>query len=80
MLSDTSYIANRLSWKGCIVFGVFSFVLFYFLIPMWLDASIKSGVIDFAYVVSFMGQDGSLSNEQIEFKTRIVPNNFGEPE
>jgi hypothetical protein len=35
-----------------------------------IDASIKSGVIDFAYVVSFMGQDGSLSNEQIEFKNR----------
>lgn len=42
VLSDTSYIANRLSWKGCIVFGILSFVLFYFLIPMWLEQQLNS--------------------------------------
>jgi len=42
VLSDTSYIANRLSWKGCIIFGILSFVLFYFLIPMWLEQELNS--------------------------------------
>lgn len=35
-----------------------------------IDASTTSGLIDLAYVISLMGQDGSLSNEQIEFKNR----------
>lgn len=42
VLSDTSYIANRLSWKGCIIFGVLSFSLFYFFIPMWLNNQLNS--------------------------------------
>lgn len=42
VLSDTSYIANRLSWKGCIIFGILSFSLFYFFIPMWLNNQLNS--------------------------------------
>jgi len=42
VLSDTSYIANRLSWQGCIIFGVLSFVLFYFIIPIWLKQQLNS--------------------------------------
>lgn len=41
ILSDTSYIANRLSWKACIVLGIFSFSLFYFLIPMWINSQLN---------------------------------------
>lgn len=42
VLSDTSYIANRLSWKGCLIFGILSFLLFYLLIPMWLNNQLNS--------------------------------------
>ena len=42
VLSDTSYIANRLTRKGCVVFGLLSFSLFYFLIPMWLNRQLNS--------------------------------------
>ena len=35
-LADTAYIANRLSWKGAMAFGVTLFALFYWLLPAWL--------------------------------------------
>jgi magnesium-transporting ATPase (P-type) len=42
VLSDTSYVANRLSWRGCIIFGIFSFSFFYWLIPSWLNNQLNS--------------------------------------
>jgi hypothetical protein len=42
VLSDTSYIANRLSWKSALIFGVVSFLVFYWLIPMWLNHHLAS--------------------------------------
>lgn len=36
MLSDVSYIANRLSWQGAAILGVVVFVAFYWLFPAWL--------------------------------------------
>ncbi|MDD2934826.1 MAG: hypothetical protein PHO76_13165 [Methylotenera sp.] len=42
VISDTTYIANRLSSIGCIVFGIFSFILFYLLIPIWLNDQLTS--------------------------------------
>lgn len=32
-VGDVAYIANRLTWKGAIAFGVALFVLFYWIIP-----------------------------------------------
>ncbi len=42
ILSDTTFIANRLSWKACIALGVFSFSLFYFLIPIWINSQLNT--------------------------------------
>lgn len=42
VLSDTSYIANRLSWKGCVIFGILSFVAFYWAIPVWINHQLNS--------------------------------------
>ena len=42
VISDTTYIANRLSWIGCIILGIFSFTLFYWLIPIWLNEQLSS--------------------------------------
>lgn len=42
ILSDTSYIANRLSWKGAAVFGVVLFVIFYWLMPAWVHHQIET--------------------------------------
>jgi nicotinamide riboside transporter PnuC len=36
-LGDTSHIANRLSWRGALILGVVLFIVFYWLIPAWLD-------------------------------------------
>lgn len=42
ILSDTSYIANRLSWKGAAAFGVVLFVIFYWLMPAWINHQIET--------------------------------------
>ncbi|MDP1872449.1 MAG: hypothetical protein Q8K61_12620 [Gallionella sp.] len=42
VLSDTSYIANRLSWKGAAIFGIVLFVIFYWLIPAWINQQLNS--------------------------------------
>lgn len=42
MLSDTSYVANRLSWKGAAILGVVLFVIFYWLLPAWLNNQLNS--------------------------------------
>lgn len=42
MLADTSYVANRLSWKGAAIFGVVLFVAFYWLLPALLTHQLES--------------------------------------
>lgn len=42
VLSDTSYIANRLSWMGAAILGFVLFVVFYWLIPMWINHQLNS--------------------------------------
>jgi len=42
MLSDTSYVANRLSWKGAAILGAVLFVIFYWLLPAWLNHQLNS--------------------------------------
>lgn len=38
LISDTAYIANRLSWKGALVFGVVVFSIFYWMLPAWITS------------------------------------------
>jgi hypothetical protein len=42
MLADTTYVANRLSWKCTLVLGVVLFVVTYWLIPAWLNHHLQS--------------------------------------
>ncbi len=42
VLSDTSYIANRLSWVGSAILGLVLFVVFYWLLPMWINHQLNS--------------------------------------
>jgi hypothetical protein len=42
MLADTSYVANRLSWKGAAVLGAVLFVVFYWLVPAWINHQLNS--------------------------------------
>lgn len=42
VLSDTSYIANRLSWKGAAIFGIVLFIIFYWLVPAWLNSQLNA--------------------------------------
>jgi len=46
IFSDTSYIANRLSWKGAAVFGLVLFVIFYWLVPAWINHQFKTSQSD----------------------------------
>lgn len=38
IISDTAFITSRLSWWGSLLFGLFSFIIFYFIVPSWLEA------------------------------------------
>lgn len=42
IVSDTAYIGSKLPWWGALIFGVISFVLFYYLIPAWFEAHLVS--------------------------------------
>lgn len=42
IFSDTAHIANRLSWKGCVILGGLSFSTFYFFIPMWIHSQLNA--------------------------------------
>lgn len=42
VLSDTTHIANRLSWKGAVLFGLVLFVMFYWLLPAWMNHLLES--------------------------------------
>lgn len=42
MLADTTYIANRLSWQGAAFFGVILFVIFYWLLPEWINYKLST--------------------------------------
>ncbi len=41
IFSDVNYIGSRLSWWGALVFALFSFTLFYFVIPAWLELKLS---------------------------------------
>lgn len=36
-LAETTFIANRLSWKGAAILGLLLFVIFYWLLPIWIN-------------------------------------------
>jgi hypothetical protein len=40
IISDTVYIGARLPWWGTLAFGVLVFVIFYFVIPVWIENKI----------------------------------------
>ena len=40
ILSDSAYIGSRLPWWGALFFGLISFIVFYFIIPMWLESKL----------------------------------------
>ncbi|WP_298942732.1 hypothetical protein [uncultured Psychromonas sp.] len=42
IVSDTVVIGSRLPWWGALIFGSLSFVLFYFIIPSWLEAKLAT--------------------------------------
>lgn len=41
-LADTAFIANRLSWKGAAILGLVLFVVFYWLLPAWIDHQLST--------------------------------------
>lgn len=41
-MADTAYIANRLSWKGAVIFGVILFAIFYWALPAWINHQLSS--------------------------------------
>jgi drug/metabolite transporter (DMT)-like permease len=42
IISDSAFIGSRLPWWGALLFGVITFLLFYFIIPSWLEAKIAA--------------------------------------
>jgi hypothetical protein len=42
IISDTAYIGSKLPWWGALLFGAFSFILFYFIVPAWLESRLAS--------------------------------------
>jgi len=40
IISDTVFIGARLPWWGALVFGALLFVIFYFVIPAWIESKI----------------------------------------
>ena len=39
---DVIYIANRLSWRGSLIFGASVFVIFYWVAPIWLNYQLSN--------------------------------------
>ncbi|WP_446810546.1 hypothetical protein ACH50O_02855 [Methylomonas sp. 2BW1-5-20] len=42
LLSDTAYMANRFSWQGAVILGVVQFVVFYWILPTWINHQLES--------------------------------------
>ncbi|GHE34787.1 hypothetical protein GCM10007167_16160 [Vulcaniibacterium thermophilum] len=42
IIRDTTQIANRMTWKACLLLGAILFSAFYWLIPAWLDGLLVS--------------------------------------
>lgn len=42
IIRDTTRTASRLSWQKCLVLGTAGFVIFYWLIPGWIEHQISS--------------------------------------
>ena len=43
IISDSAFIGSRLPWWGALLFGLVTFLLFYFIVPSWLESKIASG-------------------------------------
>lgn len=41
VVTDVAFVANRLSWRRCLVLGAVGFTLFYWLLPMWLRSRVE---------------------------------------
>lgn len=41
-LADTARIANRLSWKGAAILGAVLFIVFYWVLPAWINHQLSS--------------------------------------
>jgi len=41
ILNDSAYIFSRLPWWGALIFGLISFVVFYYLFPAWLESKLS---------------------------------------
>ena len=41
IIRDTTHMASRLGWKGCIFLGLVSFVVLFWLIPVWFEGRIS---------------------------------------
>lgn len=42
IISDTAYIGSKLPWWGALLFGIFSFLIFYFIVPAWLESKLAA--------------------------------------
>ena len=42
MLAETTSVAKRLSWKGTVILGAVLFVVFYWLVPAWINHQLNS--------------------------------------
>ncbi|QEQ96924.1 hypothetical protein [Neptunomonas concharum] len=40
IVSDTVYMSSRLPWWGALIFGLAGFILFYFIVPAWLESKL----------------------------------------
>lgn len=56
VLCDVSHIANRMPWQGCIVLGAILFVVFYYLLPIYIEntlAGLKSEIMKPVFEIIF---------------------------
>ena len=42
IISDTAYIGSKLPWWGALLFGLITFVAFYWIIPGWLETKLQA--------------------------------------
>jgi drug/metabolite transporter (DMT)-like permease len=42
IISDTVYIGSKLPWWGALTFGLVSFLIFYFVVPAWLESKLAA--------------------------------------
>lgn len=42
IVSDTVYMGARLPWWGALILGLVTFILFYFIVPAWLESTLAA--------------------------------------